>query len=81
MTFQFTVGDSGGPTAGTSTFESTLLKWIFINDITINNGVQNQLEPNPEFTHNYVQGRLKLGNNNEWKLGDKLIIDYDKCKC
>ena len=72
MTIQFTVGSQGSPQVGQTEFVSDDLKWVFIESIEVNKISENQLCPNPDFSHNYVEGKIK--RNNPFILGDKVII-------
>ncbi len=71
---QYTCGEPNGPVPGQTTFTSEDLKMIFIRDIIVNNANENQLEPTPDFSHNYIMGKLGRGTN-QWTLGDKLTVN------
>jgi len=79
MTRQFVCGDPDGPVAGQTIFKARFLKDVFVNFIIVNNVTENQLEPSPGFIHSYVKGEISRGAN-PWITGDKLIIDFTKCK-
>lgn len=80
MTQQFVCGDSGCPVSGQTLFFADFLKNAIVNFIIVNNAIENQLAPGCGFTHNYVQGCIDRSPNT-WSTGDKLIVDYNKCKC
>lgn len=79
MTLQFTCGNPDSPVSGQTEFVHKSLKGILINFIIVNNVPENQLNPNPDFEHNYIEGKIKRGENT-WSIGDKLIVDYTPCK-
>lgn len=78
---QFVCGNSGAPVAGQTLFQSEFLKGVLVDYIIVNNVNENQLNPSPDFTHDYVEGIVSRGSNT-WQLADKLIIVYSEClKC
>jgi len=80
MTRQYVCGaTTDSPQNGQTTFTAEFLKECFVNFLIINNVPENQLNPSPDFTHNYLEGKITRGN--PWVTGDKLIIDYTPCKC
>lgn len=76
---QFTCGVDDGPVAGSTIFTAKFLKTCLVNFIIVNNAVENQQEPTPDFNHSYVSGKISRGTN-IWQVADKLIIDYTPCK-
>lgn len=79
MTYQAICGEPNGPTAGQTTFQADFLKTCFVNFLIIDNIPENQLDPSGDFSHNYVEGKIK--RTNIWVLGNKLIVDYTPCNC
>lgn len=76
----FTVGNPGAPVAGDTKFYSEFLKECIVSHIHLNNDIENQQNPSPDFVHNYVDGYIDRSPN-QYKAGDKLTIFYKKCKC
>lgn len=75
----YTCGIGDGPISGQSIFTAKFLKNCLVNFIIVNNTPENQLDPNPDFQHNYIYGTIDRGTN-VWSAPDKLIIDYTPCK-
>lgn len=79
-TKQYTVGSSlKSPLNGQTEFESDFLKSCQVDFIVVNNIIETQLNPNPDFVHNYIEG--KLIRKNPFQTGDKVVIVYSKCNC
>lgn len=81
---QYTVGISpDGPTVGQSIFRAEFLGECFVNFIIVNNANENQLNPDPDFSHNYLEKTIT--RTNTYLVNDKLIIDYtpscSNCNC
>ena len=79
QTKQFVVGNADAPIAGQTTFSADFLKDCQVCFMIVNNNMENQLEPSPDFTHSYIEGKISRGGN-VWNLGDKVIIVYSSCK-
>lgn len=77
-TKQFVCGNTDSPIAGQTVFESSFLKECLVDFIVVNNAIETQLNPLPDFTHNYIEG--KITRNNGWQIGDKLVVNYISCK-
>lgn len=80
MTKQYVVGNAGCPIPDQTTFVSDDLKDVLVDYIILNNNNLNQLTPNPDFTHSYVEGKITMSTIT-FALLDKLIVVYKKCDC
>lgn len=78
MTFQTTCGAANGPSPGQNTFTSELFGKCLVNFLIVNNVPENQLNPSPDFSHNYTEKCIT--RTNPWILGDKIIVDYTPIK-
>lgn len=80
MIEQFVCGDADGPIPGQTVFTHSCLRDALVDYIIVNNSPENQLEPTPGFSHNYIKGELNRSPN-VWALSDKLIIHLRECNC
>lgn len=79
-TKQYTAGaNPESPVNGQTVFEADFLKTCFVNYIIVNGSIETQLDPSPDFIHNYIHG--KITRTNPYITGDKVIIDYTPCNC
>jgi hypothetical protein len=78
-TKQFTVGQPDAPNPGSTIFQHEFLRSCLVNFIIVDNVPENQLKPNPDFRHSYVEGEIDRSPN-IWVIGNKLIIDYSPCE-
>lgn len=78
-TKQFYVADPDGPVVGQTKFKAKFLGKVFVDYLIVNHAIENQLNPNPSFTHSYVQREIDRAPNT-WAPGDKLIIVYTRSR-
>jgi len=79
-TKQFTVGSSNcSPVAGQTRFIADFLESCFVNFILIDNIPINQLEPNPQFRHSYVERFVDISHLT-FVTGGKIIFDITPVK-
>jgi len=80
MTKQFVVGESSkSPQDGQSKFVSDFLGECFVNFIMIDNQVYNQLHPNPQFIHSYLQNTVDIFPLT-FSVSSKIVFDITPVK-
>lgn len=77
-TQQFVVGNAGAPIAGSTIFQADFLKNSIVHFLLVDNVPENQLNPNPDFKHNYIEGTIDRAPD-VWTIGNKLIVVYSDC--
>ncbi len=80
MTRQFTVGSNDkSPVNGQTKFTADFLGSCFVNFIMIDNVPMNQLSPNPQFVHSYVENFVDIAPL-VFNTGSKIVFDITPVK-
>ncbi len=79
-TLKKVVGNANAPVHGTSTYQSDALIGGNLHFVIIDNLIQSELSPNPDYVFNSATGVFDW-TPNTFQTGNKIIFVYSNCNC